>query len=415
MEYGLIGARLGHSFSPEIHKKIADYPYELCELTPDGVAQLMRGRSFRAINVTIPYKETVIPMLDEISPEARRIGAVNTVVNRGGRLYGYNTDYSGAAALIRHAGVTPGGKKVLLLGTGGTSKTLHAVLSDMGASEIVTVSRTAGEGRVTYAEALARHTDAGVIVNTTPVGMFPHGDECPIDIGAFPALCGVIDVIYNPLTTRLVAAARARGIPAECGLYMLAAQAVYASALFRDIAADGGIIDRVYREVLAEKRNIVLIGMPSCGKSSVGKRTAGLLGKKFIDTDALVEETAGRSIPKIFASEGEAAFRALERSAVAAAAAESGAVIATGGGAVLDPVNVAALGQNGITVFLDRPLSMLAGTADRPLARDAAALARRFEERYPIYTAVADITVPGAGSVDEVAAAVAEKTGEYRL
>ena len=208
MEYGLIGARLGHSFSPEIHKKIADYHYELCELTPDGVAELMRGRSFRAINVTIPYKETVIPMLDEISPEARRIGAVNTVVNRGGRLYGYNTDYSGAAALIRHAGVTPGGKKVLLLGTGGTSKTLHAVLSDMGASEIVTVSRTAGEGRVTYAEALARHTDAGVIVNTTPVGMFPHGDECPIDIGAFPALCGVIDVIYNPLTTRLVAAAR---------------------------------------------------------------------------------------------------------------------------------------------------------------------------------------------------------------
>ena len=367
MEYGLIGARLGHSFSPEIHKKIADYPYELCELTPDGVAELMRGRSFRAINVTIPYKETVIPMLDEISPEARRIGAVNTVVNSGGRLYGYNTDYSGAAALIRHAGVKPGGKKVLLLGTGGTSKTLHAVLSDMGAREIVTVSRTAGEGRVTYAEALTRHTDAGVIVNTTPVGMFPHGDECPIDIGAFPALSGVIDVIYNPLTTRLVAAARARGIPAECGLYMLAAQAVYASALFRDIAADGGIIDRVYREVLAEKRNIVLIGMPSCGKSSVGKRTAGLLGKKFIDTD------------------------------------------------VLDPVNVAALRQNGIMVFLDCPLSMLAGTADRPLARDAAALARRFEERYPIYTAVGDITVPGAGSVDEVAAAVVEMTGEYRL
>ena len=215
MEYGLIGARLGHSFSPEIHKKIADYRYELCELTPEGVEKLMRERSFRAINVTIPYKETVIPMLDEISTEARRIGAVNTVVNRGGRLYGYNTDYSGAAVLVRRVGMPVKGKKVLILGTGGTSKTLHAVAEDMGAGEIVTVSRTAGEGRVTYAEALAHHTDAGVIVNTTPVGMFPHGDGCPIDPGAFPQLCGVVDVVYNPLSTRLVSAARARGIPAE--------------------------------------------------------------------------------------------------------------------------------------------------------------------------------------------------------
>ena len=383
MEYGLIGARLGHSFSPEIHKKIADYPYELCELTPDGVAQLMRGRSFRAINVTIPYKETVIPMLDEISPEARRIGAVNTVVNRGGRLYGYNTDYSGAAALIRHAGVTPGGKKVLLLGTGGTSKTLHAVLSDMGASEIVTVSRTAGEGRVTYAEALARHTDAGVIVNTTPVGMFPHGDECPIDIGAFPALCGVIDVIYNPLTTRLVAAARARGIPAECGLYMLAAQAVYASALFRDIAADGGIIDRVYREVLAEKRNIVLIGMPGAGKTSVGRVLAEKLSKRFIDIDEEIKKITGKSPEEIIGTYGEAKFREIESEVSSFTAKENGAVIATGGGTFLNEKNAVAFQRQGVIIYIERQLEKLE-TANRPISRSVP-ISRLFAQREPIY------------------------------
>ena len=279
MKYGLIGARLGHSFSREIHKKIADYDYELCELDGGGVAELMRRRDFSAVNVTIPYKETVIPMLDGMSPEARRIGAVNTVVNRGGRLYGYNTDYSGAAGLIRHAGVVLKGKMVMILGTGGTSKTLHAVAADMGAGEIITVSRTAGEGRVTYAEATSCHNDADVIINTTPVGMFPHGDGCPIDISAFLHLTGVIDVIYNPLTTRLVAKARARGIPAEGGLYMLAAQGVYASALFLDKEPDKADVDRVFREMFTEKRNIVLIGMPSSGKAPSAHRRRRVLGE----------------------------------------------------------------------------------------------------------------------------------------
>ena len=412
MEYGLIGARLGHSFSPEIHKKIADYRYELCELTPEGVEKLMRERSFRAINVTIPYKETVIPMLDEISTEARRIGAVNTVVNRGGRLYGYSTDYSGAAVLVRRVGMPVKGKKVLILGTGGTSKTLHAVAEDMGAGEIVTVSRTAGEGRVTYAEALAHHTDAGVIVNTTPVGMFPHGDGCPIDPGAFPQLCGVVDVVYNPLSTRLVSAARARGIPAEGGLYMLAAQAVYASALFRDIPADTADIDRVYRAVLAEKRNIVLIGMPSCGKSTVGARIAGLLGRRLVDTDALVESVAGRSIPEIFAGEGEAAFRALERDAVAEAAKQSGVIIATGGGAAIDPRNVQMLRQNGELCFLDRPLEKLCVTPDRPLSKSAVSLKKRFEERYPIYCSACDFHIAVSGKPEDAARQVLNAIGE---
>ena len=234
LEYGLIGAKLGHSFSPEIHAKIGHYPYELRELSPDGVHQLLEERTFRGLNVTIPYKELVIPLLDEISDRARKIGAVNTIVNRNGRLYGDNTDYSGAAALIRHAGVEISGRKVLILGTGGTSKTLRAVTEDMGARKIVRVSRHSGEGLCTYEEAARLHSDAQVIVNTTPVGMFPNVDGCPLEVEQFPALEGVVDVVYNPLSTRLVQSARKLGLPAEGGLYMLCAQAVYAAGRFFD-------------------------------------------------------------------------------------------------------------------------------------------------------------------------------------
>ena len=408
MEYGLIGAKLGHSFSREIHARIADYDYELCELSPDGVAELMKERSFRAINVTIPYKETVIPMLDVISENAAKIGAVNTVVNRGGRLYGYNTDYAGASALIRRAGVEIKDKKVLILGTGGTSKTMRAVVGDMGAASVIGVSRRSGGENVTYDEAARLHSDADVIINTTPVGMFPSDDGCPIDISIFHSLSGVIDVIYNPLSTRLVTEARKRGVPAEGGLYMLAAQAVCASALFlgkadSESSLDTALCDSVFRSVLAQKQNIVLIGMPSSGKSTVGARISELTGRELVDTDVLISEKTGRAITEIFATDGEAAFRALEREAVAEVSRRSGIIIATGGGAVLDPRNVDKLKQNGVLFFLDRPLGLLCATADRPLSRDASALARRYEERYPVYTSVCDVRVPGEGSVNEVA------------
>ena len=408
MEYGLIGAKLGHSFSREIHARIADYDYELCELSPDGVAELMNERSFRAINVTIPYKETVIPMLDVISENAAKIGAVNTVVNRGGRLYGYNTDYAGASALIRRAGVEIKDKKVLILGTGGTSKTMRAVVGDMGAASVIGVSRRSGGENVTYDEAARLHSDADVIINTTPVGMFPSDDGCPIDISLFHSLSGVIDVIYNPLSTRLVMEARKRGISAEGGLYMLAAQAVCASALFlgkadRASSLDTALCDSGFRSVLAQKQNIVLIGMHSSGKSTVGARISELTGRELVDTDVLISEKTGRAITEIFATDGEAAFRALERGAVAEVSRRSGIIIATGGGAVLDPRNVDKLKQNGVLFFLDRPLGLLCATADRPLSRDASALARRYEERYPVYTSVCDVRVPGEGSVNEVA------------
>lgn len=404
MEYGLIGARLGHSFSREIHGLLADYEYTLCELDVPGVARLFHERRFRAINVTIPYKETVIPLLDYVSPEAQRIGAVNTVVNRGGRLYGFNTDHSGARALLCHAGIDPRGRRALVLGSGGTSKTLSAVLRDMGAEDIRRVSRTpSGAGQINYADAYERYSDAELIVNTTPVGMFPGLGASPIDLSRFPRLCGVADVIYNPLRTLPVLEARQRGIPAEGGLYMLAAQAVFASALFLDKEPDSADIDRVWLQVLRSKQNTVLIGMPSCGKSTVGRRLAALTGKRFIDTDEMITEAAGCDIPTLFRKHGEAGFRALECEAVAAAAKESGTVIATGGGAILDAGNLRALRQNGVICFIDRPLSLLGGTPDRPLAQNDRALAELYAKRYPIYTAAADISVPGDGTVDETA------------
>ncbi len=408
MKYGLIGERLAHSFSPAIHSKIADYAYELCEIPRDGLAEFMTKHDFCAINVTIPYKEAVMPYLDGVSEMALAIGAVNTVVNRGGKLYGYNTDYMGAEAMIRHAGIELCGKKVLVLGTGGTSKTLRTVAKSMKAVEVLAVSREKRDGVITYDEAYSDHADAQVIINTTPVGMFPSSDGCPIEIDRFPLLSGVVDVIYNPIDTVLVRRAKARGVRASGGLYMLAAQAVYASALFTGTDADDALIDKVYREVLKEKMNIVLCGMPSCGKTTVGERIARLLGRRFIDTDDEIVRTASRPISEIFASDGEATFRKLEREVIASVSREGGAVIATGGGAVMDPENVDRLKQNGMLFFIDRPLELLIATDDRPLSASADALARRYAERYPIYLSVADKIIDGSGVADSVAASVIE-------
>jgi len=408
MKYGLIGEKLGHSFSREIHGKIADYKYELREIPKEELDGFMKARDFAGINVTIPYKEAVIPYLDEIDESARSIGAVNTVVNRDGHLIGYNTDYAGAEAMIRYAGIELRGKKVLVLGTGGTSKTLSHVARDMEAAEIVTVSRTAREGCITYADALENHADADVIINTTPVGMYPMVDAIPIDIEKFANLSGVVDVIYNPLETNLVRAARVRGIRATGGLYMLAAQAVYASAHFLGTDADDELVRRVYFEVLRDKMNIVLCGMPSCGKTTVGKIIAEQTGRHFIDTDDMIREHTGREIAEIFSSDGEAEFRTLERDAVASAANMKGCVIATGGGAVIDPSNVDALRRVGMIFFIDRPLEMLTPTGDRPLSSDIEALTKRFKERYPIYKSVANRVIDGSGTPEEVAAAILE-------
>ncbi len=394
MKYGLIGEKLGHSFSKEIHAKIADYSYELLELAPEEVAPFLQKRDFLAINVTIPYKETVMPYLDEISEDAKKIGAVNTIVHRDGKLYGYNTDYYGAEMLIKSAALDPKGKKVLILGTGGTCKTLSAVVQDMGAREIIKVSRRSG---VTYEEAYAHHTDAEIVINTTPVGMFPHSENCPIDLSVFENLEGVVDVIYNPLRTRFVQKATEMGKKAVGGLLMLAAQAVYASALFLGKDRDDSLCEKAYRAVLREKQNVVLVGMPSSGKSTVGRA----LGGEFFDSDEEIVKMSGKSIPEIFASEGEAAFRDREEETIKILSAKSGVVIATGGGAILREENLRALRSNGVIYFLDRPLEKLTPTGDRPLSSDYEALKKRFEERYPLYLA-AGVRIAADGDIEEV-------------
>lgn len=393
MKYGLIGEHLTHSYSCEIHAQIADYEYELHELKPSELGEFLTKREFNAINVTIPYKQDVIPYLDEISETAKRIGAVNTIVNRGGRLYGDNTDLPGMLALAKHIGIDMKGRKVLILGTGGASKTGHALAEYMGAESVYYVSRSGKNGSVTYEQAVTEHSDAQVIINATPVGMFPKQDGRPIDISAFPKLEGVLDAIYNPLRTNLVLDAQEKGIPAEGGLYMLSAQAVHAAAVFQDIPLDESLVDKAFKSVKNDKQNIVLIGMPSSGKTTVGKILSEKCGKELADTDEYIVKKIGMPISDFFARFGEAEFRKIEKETVAELAATGGKVIATGGGAVLDPENVRSLKQNGVLVFLDRKVENLIATDDRPLASRRSALEKLYAERYDIYCAAAEVHI----------------------
>ncbi len=404
MKYGCIGEHLKHSFSAEIHNALASNPYEICEVARTDLDAFMTARDFLGINVTIPYKEDVIPYLARQSEQAAQIGAVNTVVNRAGLLYGYNTDFFGMSDLIARVGVELRGKKVAVLGTGGTSRTAVAVARARGAREILRVSRTAREGAITYEALNEQHTDTEIIINTTPCGMYPNPNATPVDIGAFPRLEGVIDAIYNPLRSQLILDAKKRGIPAEGGLYMLVAQAVRASEIFLDRTYDTGTCERVYQNILRQKENVVLTGMPASGKSTVGKRLAARLGRDFFDLDEEIVKAAGCPIPDIFAKDGEGAFRELEARVLREELAQkNGIVLATGGGAILRDENVDQLRRNGWIYFLDRPLKMLLPTEDRPLASDADMIRRRYGERYERYCATADCRVDGAGSAEAVA------------
>ena len=407
MQYGLIGEHLGHSFSKIVHGYLAEYDYELCELTPEELDGFMTRREFRAINVTIPYKGAVIPYLSYVDPQAAEIGAVNTIVNRDGKLYGYNTDFYGMSALVRRLGIEPRGKKVAVLGTGGTSKTATAVMGAMGAREIFKVSRTAKDGAIDYQTLAAEHSDAEIIVNTTPCGMYPNPDAAPICVSDFPRLEGVVDAIYNPLRPKLVLDAMARGIPAEGGLYMLIAQAVRACEIFLDKTYPADTCDAIYRRIFSDKENVVLIGMPACGKSTVGAILERTMGREVLDLDACIVDFAGKPIPTIFEEVGESGFRDLETQVLCEQLAQrNGIVIATGGGAILRDRNVEALKRNGRLYFIDRPLADLLPTEDRPLASSAEAIRKRFEERYHRYCAVADMRIEVRGTADDVAEAI---------
>ncbi len=396
MKYGLIGKKLGHSFSKPIHEKLAGYTYEIKEIAEDELDSFMKEKDFCGINVTIPYKSAVIPYLDFIDPIAEKIGAVNTVVNRDGKLYGYNTDFGGLRMLTQKAGFDYKNKKVLILGTGGTSKTAKAVCDFFGAAETVTVGRKTD---VNYENVYSLHGDADYIINTTPVGMYPDCDSYPLDTEKFISLKGVTDVIYNPIKTKLCQKAEKNGIKSVNGLYMLVCQAVLACELFTGKKLDvNSICDDVYTEILSEKRNIVLIGMPGSGKTTIGKALSEATGKAFADTDEMITEQHG-DISNIINGKGELYFREIEAEQIKKAGMLSGYVIATGGGAILRQENVEALKQNGKLFFLNRPLCDIVPTDDRPLSQNYDALKKRFEERYDIYVDSCDEEIAVDGDV----------------
>lgn len=406
MKYGLIGEKLGHSFSKEIHEMIGYYKYEIHEVAKDDIDGFMKQKDFLGINVTIPYKETVIPYLDEISPQAASIGAVNTIVNINGKLYGHNTDYFGMLALIKKNNIDCKNKKVLILGTGGTSKTAFAVVNDLGAKEILKASINGEVNTITYDEAVSVHNDAEVIINTTPVGMYPNNDGCIIDISKFTKLSGLIDVVYNPLRTNLVLNAKTLNIPSEGGLYMLVGQAVYACGLFLNKEIDLSIIDTIYDKLRSDKENIILIGMPSSGKTTIGKILSEKLNKTLVDTDELIVNKISMSIAEYMKTHTEKEFRDVESKCVKEAAKMSSVVIATGGGAILRSENVKALKQNGKLYFLKRDLELLTPTASRPFSSDIESLKKRYIERLPIYESVCDKCIDNNHDISDTVDAI---------
>ena len=403
MIYGLLGKTLRHSYSKIIHERMADYTYDLYETPEEGLEALIRRPDMGGFNVTIPYNPTVIPFCDELTPAARAIGSVNTLYHdAAGRLIGDNTDYFGFSYMARRAGISFAGRKVVIFGSGGTSLTARRVAADEGAREVVIVSRS---GENNY-DNLDRHADAEILINTTPVGMYPKNEGTLIDIARFPQCCGVLDVIYNPLKTNLILSAEDAGIPATGGLPMLVAQAAPAVERFSGRTISEAVIEETLDTLTREVRNLVLVGMPGCGKSSIGRLAAERAGRAFYDTDDLVVEMAGCSIPEIFAAQGEAAFRDLEAKAVAQAARERGGVIATGGGVLLREENRRALRQNSRIVYLDRALDALP-TDGRPISQTRK-LEDIYRERLPLFTGVSDVTVANDAAPEAVAARVLE-------
>ena len=401
MRYGLIGEKLGHSFSKIIHEKLADYTYDLIPLSLEELDVFMREKEFSAINVNIPYKETVIPYLDEVDPKAAKMGAVNTVVQRNGKLFGYNTDYFGFRYMLEHNHIQIAGKKVLVLGRGGASKAVIAVLEDMGAAEIHTIYYKIAEDSISYETCYTLHTDAQVIVNTTPVGMYPNSGHTPIDLTPFTKLEAVADVVYNPLRTRLVLDAEEKGCQAIGGLEMLVGQAKYAVEIFLDQSLPEDSIDVVYKDLMAERRNLVLIGMSGCGKSTLGKLAAEKLGKTFVDTDAEIIKRIGMSIADYFAAYGEDSFRKVESEVVQEISTQNNLVISTGGGVIKNPENIRWLKGNGTVIWIQRDPELLESGNGRPLVPDQEAVRRLYKERLPLYTAAAETIIENDGNEEE--------------
>ena len=399
---GLLGRKLGHSYSPQIHRELSCYEYKLYEKEPEELEAFLKSGTFDGLNVTIPYKKTVMAYLDEISPEAAAIGSVNTIVNRGGKLTGYNTDAFGFSWLLQKSGVEAADKKALVFGSGGASVTVCHVLKSLGAEPVVVISRT---GENNY-ENLDRHLDAKLLINATPLGMYPNNGESPVDLTRFSALDGVLDVVYNPARTALMLQAEQLGIPHASGLSMLVAQAKKACEYFTGNPVPDAEIDRIERLLSRQMENIILIGMPGCGKSSVGKALAAVLNRTFLDADEEIVRRAGCSIPEIFAAQGEAGFRRAESAVLADLGKQSGIVLATGGGCVTRPENYPSLHQNGCIVWLTRDLSLLP-TDGRPMSQ-ANPLEALWEKRKALYEQFSDVKISNDRTISECVNAIEE-------
>ena len=394
MKCGLLGRKLGHSYSPQIHAQLGSYSYDLFEKEPEEVADFLQNGDFTAINVTIPYKKTVMPYCGSLTPRAIAMGSVNTIVRRpDGSLLGHNTDYFGFSSMVYRSGLKPDGKKVLVLGSGGASVTAVAVLKEMGA-HVVVISRN---GEDNY-ENLHRHSDAAIICNCTPVGMYPNNGVSPVDLTRFPQLEGVLDMIYNPARTALLLQAERLGLVAENGLWMLVAQAKEAAEWFTGTSLPDGKISKIHADLRRQMENIILIGMPGSGKSTVGKLLAEKCGKVFVDTDAQIIEAAGKSIPEIFIESGEPGFRAWETKVLAELSKRSGILLATGGGCVTKAENYPLLHQNGTIFCLERSIDRLP-TDGRPLSQ-ANKLEEMYRIRKPLYDQFADHAIDNNGSVE---------------
>ena len=397
MQCGLLGRTLGHSYSPQIHSQLGSYDYRLFEKEPEELEDFLQNGDFTGLNVTIPYKKDVIPFLDELSPRAKALGAVNTIVRRNGKLIGHNTDYFGFETMLLSTGVSLRGKKALVCGSGGASNTACAVLEAHGANVIV-LSRT---GKDNY-QNLNRHSDAALIVNATPVGMYPNVEASPIeDLAAFPMLEGVLDLVYNPARTSILLKAEALGIPCVNGLRMLVAQAKESAEWFTGEPIDDSCIERIFNRLRRQMENIILIGMPGCGKTTVGASLAKILSRPLKDADTELEQAVGRKITEILPTDGEASFRRLESETLLDLGKQSGLVIATGGGCVTVPNNYEKLHRNGTIVWLKRDLDLLP-TDGRPLSQTGH-LQEMYQKRAPLYARFADFSVENSGDPQETA------------
>ena len=413
MEYGCIGERLGHSFSKEIHNALASYEYSLKELKREELPEFFKNKDFKAINVTIPYKQDVIEFLDWISDEAKSINAVNTIVNRNGKLYGYNTDFYGLKALIERENVSLKDKKVVILGSGGTSNTAFAVANYLAALSVSKVSRNKKEGYITYDELYEKYSDCEIIINTTPCGMFPKIGVSAVDLEKLPKVEAIFDAVYNPLNSKLILDAKAKNITAVGGLYMLVSQAAYAVEKFIEAPVDNAKVEEIFKNLYKQKMNIALIGMPASGKTSVGKVLSEKLQKTFVDSDDEIVKAENKKIPEIFEEFGEDYFRNIEKNVIKELSMLNSQVVSTGGGAILNPENIENLKANSRIYFLDRPLDMLITTSDRPLSSNRVDLEKRYKERYELYKSSADVIIDGGKTVEEVAKIIEEDFYEY--